>query len=125
MDAYLVPVLAAFAGAFVTAAVLGAVRLGRWWRALRGRAALRRSAAPAACDAPAAAAGPEPGPGEAAIPSDPHLSRLAHHSLGAALVIALTAFFCFVPAGAPGAGGIGLPATVALLAAWAVGRTPR
>ena len=114
MDAYLVPVLAALAGAFVTAVVLGAVRLGRWWRA-------GRSPAPE----PAALAGLvwDLVPDHAADPSDPHLSRLAHHSLGAALVIALTAFFTF--AAAPGAGGIGLPATVALLAAWAVGRTPR
>jgi hypothetical protein len=117
MDAYLVPVLAASAGAFVTAAVLGAVRLGRWWRALRLRAAPTPS--------------PEPGPSwELTLrptpdPSDPHLSRLAHHSLGAALVIALTAIFCFAPGRVPGAGALGLPATVALLAAWAVGRTPR
>jgi hypothetical protein len=114
VDAYLVPVLAAFAGAFVTAAVLGAVRLGRWWRAGRRPAPAPARGAQLAWDLE---------PDLATDASDPHLSRLAHHSLGAALVIALTAFFFF--AAAPGAGGIGLPATVALLAAWAVGRTPR
>jgi hypothetical protein len=43
MEAYLVPVLAAFAGAFLTASVLGAVRLGHWWLALRGRAHATRT----------------------------------------------------------------------------------
>jgi hypothetical protein len=110
MEAYLVPVLAAFAGAFLTASVLGAVRLGHWWLALRGRA-----------HAPAG----DPGPGIPDDASDPHFSRLAHRTLGAALLIGMVAFFFFARPGVPGHAAVGLPAAGALLAAWAVARNPQ
>jgi hypothetical protein len=119
MDAYLVPVLTALAGALATAAVLGAVRVGRWWAATGG--GRDDGAAGGTLEAGVAAPGPAV-PGDA---SDPHLSRLAHGSLGAALLIALTGIFLFAPAPPPGAKGFGLPAFLALIAAWAVGRSRR
>ncbi len=112
MEAYLVPVLAAFAGALLTASLLGAVRLGHWWLAFRGRA-------------PGAAPGAAPGPGIPEDVSDPHFSRLAHRTLGAALLIGMVAFFFFARSGVPGQAAVGLPAAGALLAAWAVARSPR
>ncbi len=112
MEAYLVPVLAAVVGAFLTASVLGAVRLGRWWRVASGRAR-----APAALHSPGLHV-----PGDV---SDPHFSRLAHRALGAALLIGLIAVFFFARPESAGRSPVDLPVAVALLAAWAAARSSR
>lgn len=118
MDAYLVPVLTALAGAFATAAVLGAVRVGRWWAAAGGRRAEAVAGAPPGV-------GEAPGPAIPADASDPHLSRLAHRTLGAALLLGLIGIFLFAPDPDPQAARLAPPAALALVAAWAVGRSPR
>jgi hypothetical protein len=110
MDAYLVPVLAAVAAGTLVAAVLGAVRLGRWWAALTGRAS--RDEAPAA------------GPGILGDAADPHLSRLAHRALGAALLIGVIALFAFVPSVAGGR-ALSPAAGTAVLVVWLVARGRR
>ena len=105
MNAYVVPVLAALLAAAGALAILGAARLGRWWKEWR-------RGQPEASWAP--------GPAIAGDPVDPNVSRLAQRTLGSALFLGLAANLFFssdVHAAAD------LPRTamaVALLAVWVV-----
>lgn len=108
MDAYLVPVLATVAAAWLAASALGAVRVWRWWSSLGGEAS----------EAPWTR-----GPGVAGHVADPHVPRMAHRTLAAALLLSWTAVFFFVePRASAPPGGLDLSAAAALplLAAWAV-----
>jgi len=106
MNAYLIPVLAALLAAAGALAILGAARLGRWWKEWR-------RGEPEASWAP--------GPAIAGDRVDPNVSRLAQRTLGSALFLGLAANLFFAFASEP-SGASDLPRAamaIGLLAVWA------
>jgi hypothetical protein len=113
MDAYQVPLVASVLAAVAVAASLGAVRAGRWWHSMtRARAGFWI-----------------PRPGIAPETVDLQLPRLAHRTLGAALMVGATGLLLFTDAGRgpvrPGEPVLPLAAAVALAGAWWSARAAR